>query len=89
MIRKRIIFHGRVQGVGFRYRARQAAGQAGCTGWVKNEYDGSVIMEIQGTREAIERVLQEINQWKYVRIERMEVVLLPVVPDERRFRAGY
>ena len=40
-IRKRITFHGRVQGVGFRYTARLAAGSLGLTGWAKNEYDGS------------------------------------------------
>ena len=57
MIRKHIIFTGSVQGVGFRYRARHAAELYGCTGWVRNEYDGSVVMEIQGTEEQIDRVL--------------------------------
>jgi acylphosphatase len=42
MVRKHIVFYGSVQGVGFRYRARQAAGLVGCTGWVRNEWDGSV-----------------------------------------------
>ena len=50
MIRKRIVFSGWVQGVGFRYRARHAAELLGATGWVRNEYDGSVTMEIQGVR---------------------------------------
>lgn len=65
MIRKRIVFHGWVQGVGFRYRARHAAEHLGATGWVRNEYDGSVTMEIQGTeifinnREQILRRLLE------------------------------
>ena len=48
-MRKRFVFTGLVQGVRFRYRARHAAEMAGCTGWVKNEYDGSIVMEIQGT----------------------------------------
>ena len=47
IIRQRIIFTGSVQGVGFRFRARCAAEQYGCTGWVRNEYDGSVLMEIK------------------------------------------
>ena len=46
MIRKHIVFYGWVQGVGFRYRARHAADLYGCTGWVRNEYDSSVSMEI-------------------------------------------
>jgi len=48
MIRRHIIFYGDVQGVGFRFRAYHAATMYGCTGWVRNECDGSVIMEIQG-----------------------------------------
>ena len=50
-IRRHIIFEGRVQGVGFRYRALYAAKQFGVTGWVRNLYDGTVEMEVQG-REA-------------------------------------
>lgn len=51
-VRKRIIFHGRVQGVGFRYTAKYLAQSLGLTGWVANEWDGTVSMEIQG-REAL------------------------------------
>ena len=47
MIRKHIIFRGWVQGVGFRWRACQAAELYGCTGWVRNEWDGAVSMEIR------------------------------------------
>ena len=39
-VRKRIIFHGRVQGVGFRFTAKHLANSIGLTGWVQNEYDG-------------------------------------------------
>ena len=84
--RKRIVFCGWVQGVGFRYHAKYAAADAGCTGWVKNEYDGSVTMEIQGTEEAIDRVILAIESARYVRIENMEVRRLPVDPAERGFR---
>ena len=52
-IRKRIVFYGRVQGVGFRYTAKYLAQSLQLTGWVKNEWDGTVTMEIQG-REPIE-----------------------------------
>lgn len=57
MTRKHIVFYGWVQGVGFRYRARHAADLYGCTGWVRNEYDGSVSMEIQGEEENIDKVM--------------------------------
>ena len=53
MIRKQIVFHGWVQGVGFRYRAIQAANKNGAAGWVRNDPGGTVTMEIQGTEEQI------------------------------------
>ena len=52
MIRKHIVFYGSVQGVGFRWRAVHAAQTWHCTGWCRNSWDGSVIMEIQGTEKA-------------------------------------
>ena len=86
MIRKHIIFTGSVQGVGFRYRARHAAELYGCTGWVCNEYDGSVVMEIQGTEEQIDRVILAVERGTFVRIEAMDAKSIPVVEDERGFR---
>ena len=56
-IRKHIIFYGRVQGVGFRYYAVQKANQLGLTGWVKNLYDGSVEMEVEGEEPLIDQLI--------------------------------
>ena len=85
MIRKHIVFTGSVQGVGFRYRARHAAEMYGCTGWVRNEYDGSVVMEIQGTEEQIDQVILAVERGTFVRIENMDVRNIPVVEGERGF----
>lgn len=84
-IRRRIRFTGSVQGVGFRWRARCAAERYGCTGFCRNEWDGSVVMEIQGSEEQIDRVLLAIEAGRYVVIENMEVHSLPVI-QERGFR---
>ena len=84
--RKHMIFHGWVQGVGFRWRACQAAGHYGCTGWVRNEWDGTVSMEIQGTEKAIDKVIMSIESGRYVQIENMDVKILPVNPEEYGFR---
>jgi acylphosphatase len=86
IIRKHIVFYSWVQGVGFRYRARYAAQLAGATGWVRNEYDGSVTMEIQGTEEQIDQVILSIERGTYVRIENMDCRTVPVLPQERGFR---
>ena len=85
MTRRHIIFYGSVQGVGFRYRACHAAEHYGCTGWVRNEWDGSVTMEIQGEKEQIDRVLLSIEQSPFVHIENLSSQTIPVDPEERGF----
>ena len=85
MIRKRIVFSGQVQHVGFRWRARQAASLYDCTGWCRNERDGTVTMEIQGSEEAISLVIQGIQSGQWIWIHGMDVTVIPVEPDERGF----
>lgn len=88
-IRRRYRFYGQVQAVGFRYHAMKAADLYGATGWVKNKYDGSVEMEIQGTLFQIENVVQAIDRAPYVLIDRTESKDIPTIEDERRFRVAY
>ncbi|MFQ5915487.1 MAG: acylphosphatase [Nitrospinota bacterium] len=40
--RARILVHGRVQGVGFRFSAIRQARRRGLSGWVRNRPDGTV-----------------------------------------------
>ena len=70
LIRKHIVFYGWVQGVGFRYRASHAASNFGCTGWVKNESNGSVSMEIQGSEAQIDQVIMAIEQGRFGKIKK-------------------
>ena len=86
MIRKHIIFSGHVQGVGFRYRAKKAADLYRCTGWVRNDWNGTVTMEIQGTEEQIDQVIQAIQKGRFIRIEGMNAKTIPIDPEERSFR---
>jgi acylphosphatase len=46
--RVRIRVRGRVQGVSFRAATRDEAQSRGLTGWVRNDPDGSVLLEAQG-----------------------------------------
>ena len=85
LIRKRLVFRGAVQGVGFRWRARAAAHDAGATGWVRNNFDGSVTMELQGSEEQIDRVIQTLDHSRYIRIKSLEARRIPVEADERGF----
>ena len=86
MIRRHIVFYGWVQGVGFRYRVRHAAQMFDCTGWCRNEWDGSVVMEIQGEEDNIDRVILAIERGTYVRIENMDSRMIPLVADEYGFQ---
>ena len=88
-VRKYIRFFGQVQAVGFRWRAMQAAQLYGATGWVRNEYDDSVSMEIQGTERQIDDVIAALDRGAYIVIERMEVKQLEPVEDENGFRVKY
>ena len=70
-VRKHFYFYGNVQGVGFRTRASWMASGLGLTGWVKNEWDGSVEMEVQGDPEVITALLEKLSRMSYARIDRM------------------
>lgn len=80
-IRKHIIFYGRVQGVGFRYYAVQKANQLGLTGWVKNLYDGSVEMEVEGQEELIDQLIIFLQNRTYIWIERIDAKKIPLQQD--------
>jgi len=85
IVRKHFRFTGRVQGVGFRYRAKYAANGMGITGWAKNKFDGSVEMEAQGTEESINRMLVMINKSDYISIDSIEAKEIPLEKEERSF----
>ncbi len=80
-IRKHFIFSGRVQGVGFRWRSSQIAASLGLTGWVKNQWDSTVELEIQGTREEIGKFLSMLYQQRYIQIEDVQTKEIPLETD--------
>ena len=80
-IRKRLVFHGRVQGVGFRYRAKHLASSLGLTGWVRNEYDGTVQMEVQGSKPMIYKLMEGLNRGMYIKIDWIDDKEIPVVQE--------
>lgn len=88
-LRKRIRFYGEVQAVGFRFQAQYAAKVYGVTGWVRNESDGTVLMEVQGTEDQINSVTAEIDNDPYIRIERMETEWIEPENSEKGFRVKY
>ncbi len=56
-----IVVKGLVQGVGFRYYVHRHATSLGLTGFAKNLYDGSVEIEVEGDRSAIEELIRLVK----------------------------
>ena len=84
-VRKHMIFHGRVQGVGFRYTAKYLARSMNLTGWVKNEYDGSVQAQLQGKPEELDQIIQRLGQDRYIELEGIDRRKIPLKEDEHLF----
>lgn len=85
-IRKHLVFQGRVQGVGFRYKAKYLAQSMGLTGWVRNEMDGTVTLEVQGREVLIDKLMYSLNQDTFIRIDWIDSKSLPLEEDERSFK---
>ena len=71
-MRVQIVFSGTVQGVGFRYRAFQIARRHGIKGFVRNQPDGSVIVEAEGSQEDIDALFSDLSHTMYGYIESTE-----------------
>ncbi|MGN0409892.1 MAG: acylphosphatase [Candidatus Fimousia sp.] len=92
MKKKRVECHyyGRVQGVGFRYWAQMQGSKFKLTGWVRNEYDGSVTVQAQGTEEQIENFLYGMEHGhRFIRIDELKVSAIPIKEGESDFRVTY
>jgi len=61
-IARRFIVSGRVQGVGFRYFAQDAAEREGLHGYVQNRDDGTVEVVAEGDAESVERFERAVRR---------------------------
>jgi acylphosphatase len=57
MERRRVVVHGFVQGVGFRFAVERAANSYGVAGWVKNRAEGTVEAVFEGEREDVDALV--------------------------------
>lgn len=71
---KRVVVHGRVQGVFFRDSTRQRAEGDGVAGWVTNRADGAVEAVFEGDVAAVERMVAWMREGPSgASVERVEV----------------
>jgi acylphosphatase len=74
-VRRRAIVHGHVQGVFFRDSVRRLAERHGVSGWVRNNWDGTVEAVLEGDPEDVERVVEFMGEGpRGALVDRVEVV---------------
>ena len=78
---RKIVFSGRVQGVGFRFTALNIASRCQLKGYVRNVPDNSVEMVAQGSAEMIDECVRDIQDSFVGSISHIEIE--PATPDPK------
>jgi acylphosphatase len=82
IVARRFLIAGRVQGVGFRMFAQEAASREGVHGFVRNLSDGRVEAQVEGDQTAVDRVELKLRRGPAgARIEAFDVE--PAAPTSR------
>jgi acylphosphatase len=73
-MRRRVVVHGRVQGVFFRDTTRRLALENGVGGWARNTWEGTVEAVFEGPPEAVARLVEFVHRGPSgARVERVDV----------------
>jgi len=78
MLHFKIRIEGKVQAVWFRVSTKEEADRIGLSGFVRNEHDGSVYVEIEGERGKLEVFVK----WCHIGSEQSEVIKVSVHEGE-------
>jgi acylphosphatase len=89
MIRRRVMVHGEVQGVGFRYSARLQAERLGVAGWVRNRRDGAVEAEVEGDEASVQAMLDWLAEGPRGAVVRRTEVSEVEPSGEQDFRIAF
>ena len=88
MVREHIRFTGEVQGVGFRFTCASLAKKLGLVGWVRNDPDGAVTGEFQGTQGDIDALVASLKMQRFIQISYAERSAIPDQHDDGAFRVA-
>ena len=88
--RVRAVVRGLVQGVSFRATTRREAARLGLSGWVRNQVDGSVLLEAQGVAAQVDALVAWCRKGPpAAEVSSVEVESLAVVEGEHDFAIRY
>lgn len=82
---QKIIARGRVQGVRYRLSTQEKAIELGVAGYVKNQEDGSVLIEAEGTQSQ----LDQLAEWCYIGSVMSKVNKIEVYSGELKGFEGF
>ena len=88
-IRKEFHFEGNVQNIGFRFEVQSHSKPLGITGYAKNNDDGSVTAELQGTEKSINKVINDLHNIDRIQIDSMTEKEIPLDYYENDFYILY
>jgi acylphosphatase len=87
MLAKRYVVRGRVQGVGFRWFVDHEARQLGLSGWVRNNFDGTVEVLAAGGEQQLQMLRQKLERGpRAARVDEVQEFLAEPVADLNTFR---
>ncbi|MDV3426447.1 MAG: acylphosphatase [Bacillota bacterium] len=90
MVRYHITVTGLVQGVGFRYFVYHSASKSGLTGWIRNCYDDSVELEVQGEIKSLDKFITELRRGNgFSEVENIISAVIDIKENEKSFRITY
>jgi acylphosphatase len=80
LTRRHVVVRGSVQGVGFRWFAKELADSLGLSGWVRNREDGSVELEAEGSAGSLDEFVFRLRTGNpSARVD--EIVAVPAAPE--------
>lgn len=85
-VRYRVRYHGYVQGVGFRMTSVAQARGLAVDGFVRNEPDGSVLMDVEGSLGDVKELMRRIETAMNGNIEETQIEEMPPRGIQSGFR---
>lgn len=89
IVRKRLVFSGKVQKVGFRLEIHEMGKRIGLKGWVRNNEDKTVESQVQGEIEKINFLIDHLKSLRRASVDHLSIEELEIEQGESEFKILY